>query len=144
MLFLLFAAHDTTTSALTMAMHLLAGHQDWQVELSESLCTIDTEVPGFDHLGSKIPLLDYTFKEVPRIYPPVAGVIRRTIKPCKMGGYEIPAHTMVSTAISATHYLRSTGRSPTNLIPCASPSRAWNTSNIGFYGHHSVAVGINV
>ena len=30
MLFLLFAAHDTTTSALTMAIHLLAGHQAWR------------------------------------------------------------------------------------------------------------------
>jgi cytochrome P450 len=117
MLFLLFAAHDTTTSALTMAMHLLAGHQEWQAELRETLRAVDADVPSFEHLGSKIPLLDYTFKEVLRIYPPVAGVIRRTIRPCEIGGYEVPAHTMVSTSISAVHHLEEYWQEPSKFDP---------------------------
>jgi cytochrome P450 len=117
MLFLLFAAHDTTTSALTMAMHLLAGHQAWQAELRQALRAIDAETPSFEHLGSKIPLLDYTFKEVLRMYPPVPGVIRRTIRPCDIGGFEIPAHTMVSTSISATHYLEEYWQKPKTFDP---------------------------
>ena len=117
MLFLLFAAHDTTTSALTMAMFLLAGHQEFQAELRDTLMTYDMEEPSFDHLGASIPLLDYTFKEVLRIYPPVAGVIRRTIRPCEIGGFDIPAHTMVSTSISATHYLEEYWRDPHQFDP---------------------------
>lgn len=117
MLFLLFAAHDTTTSALTMAMHQLAGHQDWQAELRETLNAIDAETPTFDHLGSNIPELDYTFKETLRIYPPVPGVIRRTIRPCEIGGYEIPAHTMVSTSISGVHYLEEYWSKPFHFDP---------------------------
>lgn len=117
MLFLLFAAHDTTTSALTMAMHQLAANQEWQAELHETLKHVDADVPTFDHLGSKIPLLDYTFKEVLRIYPPVPGVIRRTIRTCEIGGYEIPAHTMVATSISATHYLEEYWREPYKFDP---------------------------
>ncbi len=117
MLFLLFAAHDTTTSALTMAMHQLAGHQAWQETLRGVLREIDDDAPTFDHLGSNIPELDYTFKELLRIYPPVPGVIRRTIRTCEIGGYEIPAHTMVSTSISATHYLEEYWREPHRFDP---------------------------
>lgn len=117
MLFLLFAAHDTTTSALTMAMHQLAAHQDWQKELQETLMAVDADVPSFDHLGNSIPKLDHTFKEVLRIYPPVPGVIRRTIAPCEIGGYEIPAHTMVSTSISGTHYIDEFWSNPFSFDP---------------------------
>lgn len=117
MLFLLFAAHDTTTSALTMALQLLAGHQDWQAQLRGALQAIDTDTPSFEHLSNKIPLLDYTFKEVLRLYPPVPGVIRRTIQPCNIGGYEIPAHTMVSTSISANHYLDEYWQNPLAFDP---------------------------
>jgi cytochrome P450 len=117
MLFLLFAAHDTTSSALTMAMHQLAGHQAWQAELRNSLREIDADTPTFDHLGSNIPELDYTFKETLRIYPPVPGVIRRTIRPCEIGGYEIPSHTMVSTSISGTHYMEEYWTEPRRFDP---------------------------
>lgn len=114
MLFLLFAAHDTTTSALTMAMFLLAANPSVQRELQDN---VEGITPGFEHLGKNIPFLDYTFKEVLRIYPPVPGVVRRTIRPCEIGGYEIPAHTMISTSISATHYLEEYWRKPYEFDP---------------------------
>ena len=117
MLFLLFAAHDTTTSALTMAMHQLAAHPQWQTELRETIYAIDAETPSFDHLGSNIPKLDYTFKETLRIFPPVPGVIRRTIQPCEIGGYEVPAHTLVATSISATHRLEEYWSEPSHFDP---------------------------
>jgi cytochrome P450 len=116
-LFLLFAAHDTTTSALTMAMHQLAAHPEWQAELRETIYAVDAETPSFDHLGSNIPKLDYTFKETLRIYPPVPGVIRRTIQPCEIGGYEVPAHTLVATSISATHRLEEYWSNPNQFDP---------------------------
>ena len=51
------------------------------------------------------------------MYPPVPGVIRRTIRPCDIGGFEIPAHTMVSTSISATHYLEEYWQKPKTFDP---------------------------
>ena len=116
MLFLLFAAHDTTTSALTMAMHLLAANPDIQDELRGAVAGVSGEV-GFEHLSNHISYLDQTFKEVLRIFPPVPGVIRRTIRPCEVGGYEIPAHTMVATSISATHHLEQYWRDPYRFDP---------------------------
>jgi cytochrome P450 len=116
MLFLLFAAHDTTTSALTMAMHLLASHPEVQAELRSAVATVPGEV-GFEHLSNNIAFLDQTFKEVLRVFPPVAGVIRRTIRPCEVGGYELPAHTMVATSISATHHLEQYWTDPFRFDP---------------------------
>ena len=142
-LFLLFAAHDTTTSALTMAMQLLAAHQDWQTELRDTIGRIETDIPTFDQLGRNIPLLGYTFKEVLRLYPPVPNLIRRTIKPCEIGGYEVPAHTMVGTSISANHHLPEYWHEPFKFDPMRfSESRAEHKQR-KFCGRRSVAAVIN-
>lgn len=85
MIFLLFAAHDTTTSALTMVMHLLARNQDWQDQLRDNILNSNIDELNYDQLDS-LPLIDHTFKEVLRMYPTVSGVMRRTIRPCEVGG----------------------------------------------------------
>ena len=111
MIFLLFAAHDTTTSALTMVMHLLACNQDWQEQLRDQILSSEINELDYDQLGA-IPLIDYTFNEVLRMYPPVVGVIRRTIKPCEIAGHQLDAHTVVQTSILANHYLEEYWRDP--------------------------------
>jgi cytochrome P450 len=111
MIFLLFAAHDTTTSALTMVMHLLAGNQDWQGRLRDQIVSSSNDTLNYDQLDS-IPLMDHTFNEVLRMHPPVAGVIRRTIRPCVIAGHEVAAHTVVQTSILANHYLEEYWRDP--------------------------------
>lgn len=117
MIFLLFAAHDTTTSALTMAMYLLARNQDWQAQLREQILASTIDQLAYEQLDDAIPLLDYTFKEVLRMYPPVAGIVRRTIKPCDIGGFEVPAHTVVQTSIVATQHLEEYWRDPLVFDP---------------------------
>jgi cytochrome P450 len=111
MIFLLFAAHDTTTSALTMVMHLLAANQDWQEQLRDQIVSSNNDMLNYDELDS-VPLIDYTFSEVLRMYPPVVGVIRRTIKPCEIAGHQVAAHTVVQTSILANHYLGQYWRDP--------------------------------
>ena len=111
MIFLLFAAHDTTTSALTMVMHLLARNQHWQEQLRDQLLGSNINELNYDQLGA-LPLINYTFNEVLRMYPPVVGVIRRTIRPCEIGGYKLDAHTVVQTSILANHYLEKYWRDP--------------------------------
>ena len=123
MVFLLFAAHDTTTSALTMVMHLLAGNQDWQAQLRDQVLQSNIDELSYDQLDS-VPLIEYTFNEVLRMYPPVAGVIRRTIKPCEIGGHQLAAHTVVQTSILATHHLEEYWRAPFSFDPMRfSPAR---------------------
>jgi len=111
MIFLLFAAHDTTTSALTMVMHLLAANQDWQEQLRAQIVSSNTDALSYDQLDS-IPFIDYTFNEVLRMYPPVVGVVRRTITRCEIAGHQVAAHTVVQTSILANHYLEEYWREP--------------------------------
>lgn len=111
MIFLLFAAHDTTTSALTMIMHLLAANRNWQTEIRNQINSSNIDELNYEQLDS-IPLIDHTFKEVLRMYPPVPSVVRRTIKPCEIGGHKLEAHTVVQTSILANHHLEEYWRDP--------------------------------
>ena len=116
MVFLLFAAHDTTTSALTMVMHLLAANQDWQENLRKQVLSSNKDKMDYDALDS-VPLLEYTFNEVLRMYPPVAGVIRRTIRPCEIAGHKLAAHTVVQSSILVNHHLEEYWREPFKFDP---------------------------
>jgi cytochrome P450 len=46
------------------------------------------------------------------MYPPVVGVIRRTIKPCEIGGHKLAPHTVVQASILVNHYLEEYWRDP--------------------------------
>ena len=116
MIFLLFAAHDTTTSALTMIMHLLARHQDWQEQLRNQIQSSNISELSYDQLDS-VPLLEHSFHEVLRMYPPVAGVIRRTVRPCEIGGHKLDAHTVVQTSILVNHHLEEYWQKPFEFDP---------------------------
>jgi cytochrome P450 len=95
LIFLLLAAHDTTTSALTMATHYLAHDQQWQDRLRESLQALGKPHLDYEDLGASIPDLDHCFKEVLRMNPPVPMLMRRTTKEVELGGYLLQPHTMV-------------------------------------------------
>ena len=117
MIFMLFAAHDTTTSALTMAMYLLAKNQGWQGQLRGEIRASTVGQLSYEQLDDAIPLLDFTFKEVLRMYPPVPGVVRRTVRPSEIGGFEVPAHTIVNTSIAANHYSEEYWSDPFSFDP---------------------------
>jgi cytochrome P450 len=95
LIFLLLAAHDTTTSALTMATYYLAHHQAWQERLREELRSQGKTELDYDDLGKAVPDLDHTFKETLRLNPPVPMQMRRTVKNVEVGGYPLAPHTMV-------------------------------------------------
>lgn len=98
LIFLLLAAHDTTTSALTMATYYLAHDQQWQDRLRESLQALGKPHLDYADLGSSVPDLDHCFKEVLRMNPPVPMVMRRTTKETEVGGYALQPHTMVQVS----------------------------------------------
>jgi cytochrome P450 len=95
LIFLLLAAHDTTTSALTMAAYHLAHNQQWQDRLREGLQGLGKPQLDYEDLGSSLPDLDHCFKEILRMNPPVPMLMRRTTKEVEVGGYTLAPHTMV-------------------------------------------------
>jgi cytochrome P450 len=99
MVFLMLAAHDTTTSAITMAGYYLAHDQALQSR-------IFSEMPypfSYDDLMEGMPNLDQTFRETLRLHPPVSNIFRRTLRECTIDGIRIPAHTMLSAPV---HYIQ--------------------------------------
>lgn len=77
---LIFAAMDTTSSALARILHLLSMHQDVQDKLRAELREAREnygDQPDYDQLIS-LPYLDAVCRETLRLYPPVPTVIRET------------------------------------------------------------------
>jgi len=103
MVFLLMAAHDTVTSALTSAAYYLAAHPRWQDVLRERSRALGRSVAGYDDL----PALDVhgqVFDEALRLHPPVPYIPRRATEPFVFRGHAFPAHTHVSVSPDHTHH----------------------------------------
>ena len=116
LIFLLLAAHDTTTSALTMAVHYLAHDQQWQDRLREELQALGKPHLEYEDL-SKVTDLDHCFKEVLRMNPPVPMMMRRTVKEVELGGYLLQPHTMVQISPLYTHRMEQWWTNPHQFDP---------------------------
>jgi len=117
LIFLLLAAHDTTTSALTMAAYYLAHDQQWQNRLREELQALGKTELEYDDLGHNVPDLDHCFKEVLRMNPPVPMLMRRTVKEVEVGGYQLAPHTMVQISPLYTHRMEQWWTNPHAFDP---------------------------
>ncbi|MEV6772445.1 cytochrome P450 [Nocardia sp. NPDC051030] len=94
MIFVMMAAHDTSTITISMLAYELARNPHWQERLrAESLAL---GKPALDYADlDRLPSLDLAFREALRMYAPVAGQIRETIADTDILGYYIPAGTLV-------------------------------------------------
>ena len=98
--FLLFAAHDTTTSVLNHMIYYSAVHPEWQEKMREECLALGKEHLEYDDL-EKMTVIENVFYECQRLRPSVSFQTRRTINECEMDGHRIPADTMVF--MSAIH-----------------------------------------
>ncbi|HEY2156869.1 MAG TPA: cytochrome P450 [Isosphaeraceae bacterium] len=97
------AGHETTAVALAWTFYLLSLHPDADSRLRDEVDgALDGRVPTIDDL----PNLDFTrrvIEESLRIYPPVYGTVRDAREEDEIGGFRIPARTMVVLAPYVTH-----------------------------------------
>ncbi len=98
LIFLLLAAHDTTTSALTMSAYYMAHDQQWQERLREGLVGLQKPHLAYEDLGTAVQDLEHSFHESMRLNPPVPSMMRRTTKEVELGGFTLPPHTMVQVS----------------------------------------------
>jgi cytochrome P450 len=103
LIFLLLAAHDTTTSTLTMSGHYLANDQGLQERLREEVRGLHKNHLEYEDLAAAVPNLDHSFKESLRMNPPVPMLMRRTVKEVELGGYVLAPHTMLQVSPLYTH-----------------------------------------
>jgi cytochrome P450 len=108
MTFLLFAAHDTTTSALAAMIDELTAAPELLERANHECRTLAHDAELGPELGPdalswrQLEQLEYVercFREALRVSPPVPYIVRRTVRPCSLGGHELPARTPVSVLV---------------------------------------------
>ena len=102
LIFIMMAAHDTTTSALTTMVYALAKHSDWQQRLRrEALSTAKVvedngrSAPTLDDLALMTDI-ELVFKESLRLYQPLPTIARRSLVDFEIHGQKIPAGVPVA------------------------------------------------
>lgn len=88
----IFAGHETTSSALAAALWLIAGSPRVLRKIRAELDLVleDGRAPNIEDLGNLV-YLDMTFNEALRLYPPTALVGRIAKEADVIGCYEVPA-----------------------------------------------------
>lgn len=114
--FLLFAAHDTTTSTLSTLLMELMKNPQWQQTCRDELMSLDKDVLGYDDLA-KLEQITYCFKETLRLYPPVSGLARRNLRDFEFMGHHIPANSMVTVSVVTSHRLEEFYTEPDSFDP---------------------------
>ncbi|WP_413171934.1 cytochrome P450 [Anabaena azotica] len=100
---LLFAGHETLTSALSSFCLLLAQNPEILAAARKEQQQIScTGALTSEHL-QQMTYLDQILKEVLRVIPPVGGGFRSVIQTCEFNGYCIPEGWSVLYQIGKTH-----------------------------------------
>ena len=92
---LAFAGHETTSMALSWALHLLADHPDLQRRVRAE---VRSEVGARSITGddvSRLPFTGAVLHETLRLYPPIWGFGRSAVRDTELGPYSIPAGTTI-------------------------------------------------
>jgi cytochrome P450/uncharacterized protein (DUF2236 family) len=102
MIFLLMAAHDTSTITMTTMAYYLAQHPEWQGRARAQSRTLPAQIT-YDEL-SQFTLLDSIMKESLRLNAPVPGLSREAVVDTEIDGYFVPKGTRVAVMAVANHY----------------------------------------
>jgi len=100
---LLLAGYETTSLALTWTWYLLSQYLEVEQRLHAELETVlGGQTPTVDHLGD-LPYTRMVIQETLRLYPPAFGLTRHTIADDEIGGYAIPAQSIIFLTPYYTH-----------------------------------------
>ncbi|MGW0250384.1 cytochrome P450 [Nocardia goodfellowii] len=94
MIFVMMAAHDTSTIAASMLMYELGRRPEWQDRLRAESLALGKDSLAYADLD-RLPALDLAFREVLRLYAPVAQQARETIADTNILDYFLPKGTLV-------------------------------------------------
>lgn len=101
-LLLLFAGHETLTSAIASFCLLVSQHPAILAQLRQEQAQFDSQVLSLETL-KQMTYLEQVLKEVMRKIPPVGGGFRKVLQTCEFQGYQIPSGWNVLYQIGLTH-----------------------------------------
>lgn len=104
MIFLLMAAHDTSTITLSSIFYQLARHPEWQERARQQSQALGKRFIDHEDLAN-LDVLDMIMKESLRLLSPVHVIPRKTVREVEFQGYRIPADTYVILSPLMTHHL---------------------------------------
>ncbi|KAI8478152.1 hypothetical protein Bbelb_441200 [Branchiostoma belcheri] len=117
---LLFAGHETTSSAATsLIMHLALQPQvvqKVQEELEKHGLLQPDQPLSLEQVG-RLTYVGQVVKEVLRLSPPVGGAFRRALKTFEIGGFQVPEGWAVMYSIRDTHSASQVFSSPEQFDP---------------------------
>jgi cytochrome P450 len=116
MIFVLMAAHDTSTITMTTMAYYLAKHPEWQERVREESRALGKETLDFEDLD-RLVSLDLVMKECLRLVAPVPGLPRETVKDTSVLGYHVPAGTMVTISPNVNHHIADYWPDPDRFDP---------------------------
>lgn len=113
MIFLMMAAHDTTTSSLSSVTYALAKNPIWQARLRAEH---GEKSPSYESL-LQMQETECVFKESLRLYPPLPTIPRTAIRECEFENYQIHAGDQVHVSPYFTQRLASIWSHPEQFDP---------------------------
>lgn len=116
MIFVLMAAHDTSTLSVSMMAYLLAKNPEWQDRLRAESQELGTITPSFEELEG-LRSMDLAFKETLRMFAPVGVLFREALADTALRGHYIPAGTMLSVSLFASQRMEPWWRDPDRFDP---------------------------
>ncbi|BBY54394.1 cytochrome P450 [Mycobacterium koreense] len=116
MIFLMMAAHDTSTSAISTMIYQLAAHPEWQQRCRDESARLGDgplDIGGLEKLES----LDLVMKESLRMVTPLHFVMRQSVRDTELLGHYLPAGTNVMLWPSANHRIPELWTDPETFDP---------------------------
>ncbi|MCF8589783.1 cytochrome P450 [Gordonia liuliyuniae] len=101
MIFVLMAAHDTSTITMTQMAYHMATHPEWQQRAREQAFEFGESLT-YEDLGS-MDVIDLVMRESLRLCPPVPAQPRMAIRDTQVQGFFIPKDTMVVVPQMSNH-----------------------------------------
>jgi cytochrome P450 len=115
MIFLMMAAHDTSTITTSTMLQYLGQHPEWQERCrAESLAL--GPYPDYAELDQLVSL-DLVMKEALRLRAPVPVLVRKTVKDTVVQGVRIPADTDCVVGVQFSHLMEQYWTNPEAFDP---------------------------
>jgi cytochrome P450 len=116
MIFLMMAAHDTSTSTATTMAYNLAGNPKWQQRCRDESDRLGDGPLDIESL-EKLESLDLVMDESIRLVTPVQWGMRQTVRDTDLLGYYIPKGTNVIVYPGVNHRLPELWTDPLKFDP---------------------------
>lgn len=117
MIFLMMAAHDTSSSTMTTMAYHLAANPEWQERLREEGDRLIGDGPLDIDTLDKLESFDLVINECLRMVTPLPFNVRRAVRDTSIQGYYVPAGTNVNLWPGLNHMLPELWDNPEKFDP---------------------------